>query len=79
MSAPTVTTPNDGHPIETSTPLNAVMDAAATYAAAEPGARRVARQVCVDQITAALDRCDEVNVPHLVFDLAFRLALRDQT
>jgi hypothetical protein len=69
MSATTVTTP-----------LNAVMDAAATYVAVEPGARRVAaRQVCVDQITAALARCDGVNVPYLVFDLAFMLALRDQT
>jgi hypothetical protein len=68
MSAPTVTTP-----------LSDVMDAAATYAAVEPGRAGVARQVCVDQITAALDRCDEVNVPYLVFDLAFMLALRDST
>ena len=68
MSAATVTTP-----------LNAVMDAAATYAAADPGARRMARQVCLDQIKAALDRCDEINVPYLVFDLAFMLALRGST
>jgi hypothetical protein len=65
MSAPTVTTP-----------LSDVMDAAATYAAGAPGV--AARQVCVDQIEAALARGGAVNVPYLVFDLAFMLALRDQ-
>ena len=62
------------------TPLAAVLDAAATYAApwASPEAQRVARQTCVDQIDAALDRCGPDGASNLVFELAFRLALRDQ-
>jgi len=68
----------EGEPAQT--PLAAVLDAAATYAApwANPGAQRVARQVCIGRIEAALDRCNEVGVTNLVFELAFRLALRDQ-
>ena len=72
-----MTTPSN---IAPPSPLAAVLDAAAVYAApwASPEAQRVSRQVCFDQIDAALAYCNEVGVANLVFELAFRLALRDQ-
>jgi hypothetical protein len=62
----------------TPSPLSIVLDAAAVYVTHELGEHEMARQVCIGQIKAALDMCGEANVPQLVFELAFRLALRDQ-
>ena len=67
-------------------PLAAVLDAAAVYAAAPVWSYApptvetfaAAKQVCMAEIEAALGRCGADGVPQLVFELAFRLALRDQ-
>jgi hypothetical protein len=60
-------------------PLVVVLDAVATYAAPKSSvAPGETYGDCIRQIQAALDLCGVDGVPHLVFDLAFRLALRDQ-
>jgi len=61
-------------------PLSIVLDAAAVYAAAPVmlQSSAPARKMCMAEIEAALDLCGVDGVPQLVFELAFRLALRDQ-
>ena len=78
MSMTTVTSKIEPAPVQS--PLVVVLDAAAVYAAAPVmlQSSAPARQVCMAEIEAALERCGVDGVPQLVFELAFRLALRDQ-